>query len=596
MEPQEFYKNNLERLTKEQDILTKRKSIFGITRFGTLAALIAVFYFFSQLGWVYLILFTLVMFLLFRWLVIKDLANKDAIAHLGHLIRINIEEEKAIKGEYFQFGDGSAYMPKDHPYANDIDIIGHASLYQFCNRTTSAIGAKQLSDWLLEPAQAPEIKGRQIAVKELSQKRNWAQHIQAAGKEAPVREDTRGRLMQWLHDPALFLNFPHWRWLRIVLPAIILSITISAILEWVPMNFLYGSLLVFAVLAFQVNKVIAPLHDQLSKMVDELDTLSRSMAILEKENFSSPLLLHLQQHFRKENESASLKVRHIKRILDRLDLRYNIVLSAPLNLLLLWNLQQVLSLEKWKKEHITEVAGWFAALGKFEALNSFGTIAFNNPKWAFPVLADNHFEVEAKDMGHPLINIRKRVNNDIAINKSGELMIVTGSNMAGKSTYLRSTGINIILAMAGAPVCAVYFRISPVQLLSSMRVADNLEESTSTFYAELKKLKMIIDKVNNNERIFILLDEILRGTNSLDRHTGSVALVKQLIRHNASGIIATHDVTLAEMKKEYPENILNYHFDAQVSNEELYFDYKLKEGISTSLNASILMKKIGIEL
>ena len=175
-------------------------------------------------------------------------------------------------------------------------------------------------------------------------------------------------------------------------------------------------------------------------------------------------------------------------------------------------------------------------------------------------------------------------------------MLVTGSNMAGKSTYLRSIGVNAVLAMAGAPVCASYFSLSPVQIISSMRIADNLEESTSTFYAELKKLKTIIDKVNNKEKVFILLDEILRGTNSLDRHTGSAALIKQLIKHNAACIIATHDVELAKMKDEYPENILNYHFDVQVSNDELYFDYQLKEGICTSLNASILMKKIGIEL
>ena len=168
--------------------------------------------------------------------------------------------------------------------------------------------------------------------------------------------------------------------------------------------------------------------------------------------------------------------------------------------------------------------------------------------------------------------------------------------MAGKSTYLRSIGINVVLAMAGGPVCAKKLVLSPVEIISSMRIADNLEESTSTFYAELKKLKIIIDKVNNGEKVFILLDEILRGTNSSDRHTGSVAFIKQLIKHNASGIIATHDVELAKMKETFPENILNYHFDVQVSNGELYFDYKLRDGICTSMNASILMKKIGIEI
>ena len=263
---------------------------------------------------------------------------------------------------------------------------------------------------------------------------------------------------------------------------------------------------------------------------------------------------------------------------------------------MLWNLQQALDLEQWKKQYATDVESWFNTLGSFEALNSFATLHFNDPGSCFAVLHAQHFFIAAKELGHPLINKNKRVNNFIDIENRGELMLVTGSNMAGKSTYLRSVGINTVLAMAGAPVCANSFIISPVQLISSMRIADNLEESTSTFYAELKKLKTVIDKVNAGEKVFILLDEILRGTNSLDRHTGSEALIKQLIREKAAAIIATHDLGLAEIQKTYPANILNYHFDVQVNNEELYFDYKLKPGVCTSLNASILMKKIGIEL
>ena len=214
----------------------------------------------------------------------------------------------------------------------------------------------------------------------------------------------------------------------------------------------------------------------------------------------------------------------------------------------------------------------------------------------FRKLFQDYFFIEGKEIGHPLITKNKRVNNYIEIKHDGELMLVTGSNMAGKSTYLRSVGVNVILAMAGAPVCAKYFKVSHVQVISSMRITDNLAESTSTFYAELKKLKTIIEKVNAGEKVFILLDEILRGTNSLDRHTGSVALIKQLIKHHAAAIIATHDLELAKIKDEFPENIINYHFDVQVSNDELYFDYNLKPGVCNSLNASILMKKIGIEL
>jgi DNA mismatch repair ATPase MutS len=255
-----------------------------------------------------------------------------------------------------------------------------------------------------------------------------------------------------------------------------------------------------------------------------------------------------------------------------------------------------MALEKWKKDNKENFDDWFTALGYLEALNSLATIKFNHPEWCFPQIKENHFSIDAKALGHPLIPPDKRIDNDIHIHKNGALMLITGSNMAGKSTYLRSVGVNIVLAMAGSVVCAKKISVSPVSLISSMRIADNLSESTSTFYAELKKLKTIIDLVKKENKIFILLDEILRGTNSLDRHIGSKALVTQLIKCHAVGIIATHDLELAKLQNDYPSNILNYYFDVQVEGEELHFDYKLKEGVCNSLNASILMKKIGIEL
>ena len=570
--------------------------MFGVLRLGSIAAIIAAFYFLWSFGMIYVVSAVVLLLIIFIRLVYKDLANKDAIKHLGHLIEINKDEIRAAEGEYFQFADGAMYLPKEHFYAADMDIFGHASLYQLLNRTGSDMGAAQLADWLLNPAKQTEIIDRQSAIKELTNKMNWRQDIQAYGRETNIRRSTFEKLMVWVHEPTLFLQFTHWKWLRIVLPAIILSVVTAAIAEWIPLNVMYIFLLLYATIAFQINKIISPLHDKLSKIVDELDALFLSITLIEKEKFGSVLATRLQQNFISNNETASAKIKKLKKILDRLDIRYNIVLSAPLNLLLLWNLQQALDLEKWKKQYAADLQNWFNTLGVFETLNSFAAFHFNNPEYCFPVLEEKHFFIEAVKLGHPLINKNKRVNNFIEIDDRGKLFLVTGSNMAGKSTYLRSVGINIVLAMAGAPVCADSFRLSPVQLISSMRIADNLEESTSTFYAELKKLKTVIDSVNADEKVFILLDEILRGTNSLDRHTGSEALIKQLIRHKAAGIIATHDLALAEMKTSFPDNILNYHFDVQVNNEELYFDYKLKPGVCNSLNASILMKKIGIEL
>ena len=596
MDPKTIYLKRLDDLKTQQKKLLKLKSVFGVIRFGSIAALIAAFYFLWSFGMIWVCTAGILLLFIFIQLVYKDLANKAAIKHLGHLIAINEAEVNAIDGDYFQFGDGAAYLPKEHFYASDIDIFGHASLFQFTNRTTSDMGAAQLANWLLNPAKPEDIIERQAAIREIKDKMLWRQEIQAFGKEKNIQLSTYERLMAWLHEPTLFLQFRHWQWLRYLLPAIILLVVSSAIAEWIPMNIMYLFLLLYAVLAFQINKYIAPVHEKLSKMVDEMDALSISVAAIEKEKFITPFLIQLQNKFISNADTASLKIKKIKKILDKLDIRYNIVLSAPLNLLLLWNLQHVIELEKWKKQHVGDVDSWFHTLGIFETLISFAVMHFNNPGWCFPILHDKHFFMESTELGHPLINEIKRVNNFIQIESRGELMLVTGSNMAGKSTYLRSVGINIVLAMTGAPVCAASLRLSPVQLISSMRIADNLAESTSTFYAELKKLKTVIDEVNQGKKVFILLDEILRGTNSLDRHTGSVALIKQLIRHEAAGIIATHDLALAEIKNEFPTNILNYHFDVQVNKDELYFDYKLKPGVCTSLNASILMKKIGIEL
>lgn len=595
MEPTQFYQNRLEELQIQLKRLQQKKSSFAWLRLGAIIAIVAGFYLLFSLGAIYVIIATIVLLYIFIRLVYADLNNQSKIEHTSQLIHINEDELRCLAGNYYDFNDGSEHISKEHLYTNDLDIFGRASLFQYVNRTTSEPGSKQLADYLQYPSSPELILKKQTAIKELSRKTLWLQDIQAFGRKEQITFSTKTRLKEWMQEPPVFLNFKPWKWLRYVLPIIILSVVTLYIFDIVGNAIFYLSLFIFAAIAYQINKIISPLHQKLSKIADELNTLSESIAHIEKEHFESNLLRELQSGFIENNKNASKDIYLIKKILDKLDLRYNLVISAPLNILLLWNLQQVLDLEKWKLNQ-NNIDHWFNTLAKFEALNSFATLYFNQPEWIFPTILPGYFSIEGKEIGHPLIPKNKRVNNFINIPGNGELILVTGSNMAGKSTYLRSIGINVILAMTGAPVCATVFNVSHVQIISSMRITDNLEESTSTFYAELKKLKTIIEKVNAGEKVFILLDEILRGTNSLDRHTGSRALIKQLIKHKAAAIIATHDLELANLKNEFPENILNYHFDVQVSNDELYFDYLLKPGVCNSLNASILMKKIGIEL
>jgi DNA mismatch repair ATPase MutS len=596
MLPGEFYKQRLTALQIDLNLLHKKRSTLAWLRFGAITGIAAVWYFLIPYGLLYVIFPGLILLLLFTRLVFADLKNKSFIKHHKYLIAINEDELKALAHSYYHFADGSEYIPKEHFYANDLDIFGHASLYQYINRTSSEMGSSTLADWLSNPAKAGTVIERQHAVKELATQTVWRQQLQAFGAAEQIKKDTQNRLQNWFAEEDRFINNKFWLLMRYLVPAVILTVIALNITDVLNNYIRNYCLLASTLFAFYISKKVTPLHQQVSKMTDELEVLTGSIQLIEQSEFKSIFLQDLQKQFKQDHGMASTQLNNLKKILERLDLRFNFVVFIPLDILLQWDLQQVIALEKWKQHNHKNVIAWFTALGEFEAVNSLSTLYFNHPGWCFPILKEDHFFIEGREIGHPLIQAEKCVNNPVKINNTAELMLVTGSNMAGKSTYLRSIGINTVLAMGGAPVCAEYFCLSPVQIISSMRIADNLEESTSTFYAELKKLKTIIDKVNNNEKVFILLDEILRGTNSLDRHTGSAALIKQLIKHNAACIIATHDIELAKMKEEYPDNILNYHFDVQVSNDELYFDYRLKEGICTSLNASILMKKIGIEL
>ena len=596
MPPDIYYIQRLTELQSALEVNLQKKRLLGWSRFAAVVILITGIYFLLPLGWVYVSITALLLLIVFSKLIFADLHNKNAIENTRYLITINEDEQKALAHKYYHFADGLDHTPKEHLYANDLDIFGRASLFQYINRTGSEMGSEKLAGWLLQPADVTTLQLRQSAIKELSTATEWRQQLQAFGKQKKIQKITQQRLQQWLNEPSNAFTAVYWSWLKYVIPGIMLIIIALNIAGLIPYQIRNMALLASGIIAYFIAKKTAPIYLHLSKMVGELEVLAGSIGQIEKLNGKSDLLVQMQTQFLQKDNAASVALKQLKAILERLDLRINPVVYIPLSLLLQWDLQQVIALQKWKKRNHQHALKWFDTLAAFEALSSFSTLSFNHPQWCFPIFKKEHFFIEGINAGHPLINAAKRVNNDILINERGEIMLITGSNMAGKSTYLRSIGINVVLAMAGSPVCADTFCLSPVQIISSMRIADNLEESTSTFYAELKKLKTVIDKVNEGAHVFILLDEILRGTNSLDRHTGSVALLKQLIKKQAAGIIATHDVELAQLKDSYPSNILNFHFDAQVNNEELYFDYKLKSGVCESLNASILMKKIGIEL
>jgi hypothetical protein len=535
-------------------------------------------------------------FALFLWLLKRSLVLAEKITLLEQQIAIHNEEQQVLLHHFTDRFNGKALEPKAHTYSGDLDIFGPASLFQYIHRSTSEQGHQMLADWLLKPASNHTITERQEAVKELAGMLEWSVQLQALGQLEPISNRTQSQLQHWIHQPASFKH-PFWKILSIGFPIITLGSLLLYLTDLMSAPTFYLLVLLFVIIAFSISKKVVPQYLLLNKIVPQLNTLTASLQFIESAPFKTGLLSALQKELKPAHKaSAAVSIRLLRQILDRFDYRINPVVFLPLNTFLLWDLQQVLALEKWKAEREEKISEWFRILGEIEALNSLGRVCFNLPDWNFPSLVDAHGTFIGKQIGHPLIPEGKRISNDFSTSGQPSLALITGSNMAGKSTFLRSIGINQVLAMSGAPVCAAELTVSNMRIMSSMRIADNLEENASTFYAELSKLKSIIEAVNAHEPVYLLLDEILRGTNSQDRHTGSRALMIQLIKQSATGMLATHDLALTDLSNEYPVAIHNYHFDVSVSGEELYFDYKLKPGICKSMNASILMKKIGINL
>lgn len=594
--PIRIYEQEKKQHEKELAILKKKQSLLGWLRLGIIiVAGVLAFYAFNSsllLGGITVV----VGIAFFLGVVSIDTDNNKKIGHLKILVEINEEELDSLVGMYDDKYDGLEFLPSLHDYAHDLDIFGKASLYQLINRGSTEQGRALLADNFLKPLPVDEINKRQEAIKELSPQHQWRQQLQAVLRQVPLTKATEKRVENWVATETYSFTHPAW---KVFIPAyslVTIATAIAAILGYIPVSIFFFLFIIYLAFSTFLGKKAFEINAYLTGIVKEVEVMHQLMKNIEDKKFTSPLLQGLQQSVSGGEEKAYFKIKQLKSLLDRFDLRLNWMLFLFLNAFLLWDVRQIIALNKWKNKNRQQLPNWYQLIAEMEVLNSLATTHFNYPEWAIPDFSSEHFTLEAQNLGHPLIQQRQRISSDFSLKGQAKVALVTGSNMAGKSTFLRSLGVNIVLAQMGSPVCANGFIVSPNKLMSSMRIADNLAENTSTFYAELKKLKTIIEAVNRHEPVFILLDEILRGTNSLDKHTGSEALIRQLIKHEAIAVLATHDVELAKLEKEFPGSLENYHFDVQVEGEELYFDYKLKHGVCTSLNASILMKKIGIEV
>lgn len=513
------------------------------------------------------------------------------------------QNELSIKDSNL-FGNGNEYIDDSHNYASDLDLFGKQSLFAYINRTVTKEGKDMLASFLLKRGSKKEIVERQELAAELSKKEKFKEEfLQTYFLSQTSIEDNNGKTStskesQRIHQfVASFVpNFQSKRWLLFLSYLLPICLFATLLLLAVDSRWGIGTIILFCancLLMSAFNLRIAKIHSYIGKHGSLFEKYAKLMQLIRKESFTHTELKNVQNRLIVEHQFDK-KLQRIAWLTKMLDVRDSNIIWFILNTLFLWDFHCVYAIEKWFIKNRTELHPCLEEVGKMDAYLSLGIFYFNHPSFNFPTLLADYFTMEAVDMGHPLIPELVRVNNDFSIQQNQKVGIVTGSNMSGKSTFLRTLGINMVLAYAGLPVCARSFAVSLSDIQTYMRTRDSLSENTSSFRAELMRLKKIIDEINQNSHCFLLLDELLKGTNSTDKYLGSVAIVKYLLTHHTVGLVATHDLALTEMEKEYANSIRNYHFDITVAGEELYFDYKLCKGACKTFNAKLLLKKIGI--
>lgn len=506
-------------------------------------------------------------------------------------------ELASLENDHSAFDGGKEWIDASHPFSLDLDVFGEHSLFQFLNRTCTPFGKETLSRWLRQLLdKKEEIETRQQAIQELSRYNDFRETFRITGCLYKNEETGMKDLKEWIESPLVFLPKKSNQWICWAVPCINIILFILGMLDILPMKWFGLAFFSFVIFSNKVCRQAASLQDHFDKKLEKLSTYAKLIQLADNQTMECSQLILLKQHFQCNEKIATEALQQLAKELDRLALRNNQILYILLEGSMFWQLRQMLRIERWKEEYGVHLLQWLEALGKLDALCALGTFAFNHPEYTYPNLTDEPFVFQARDMGHPLMPRQQCVVNDAEIPQRPYFLIITGANMAGKSTYLRTIGCNYILSCIGAPVCCSSLEIYPAHLMTSLRTSDSLANNESYFFAELKRLQQILERLKKGEEMFIILDEILKGTNSMDKQKGSFSLVKQLLRLKANGIIATHDLLLGELKQHFPNEISNYCFEADIQNDELTFSYKLREGVAQNMNACFLMGKMGINI
>ncbi len=592
--PEKYFESNIESLSETLIKLRKQISRISFFRIAVFLLTVTGIYFAIANKQTIVAVSLLSGFALFIYLVRIHIDLEKKKTWVETRLNINEKELNLLTGNTEGMDKGEEFMVPLHPYNEDLDVFGSKSLFQLINRTTTINGKTKLAERLNTAiTNTGRLKSRQNAISELCTKADWRQNFQTAGKLFNEDYNDLMSLIAWSKKTEKVFSNSFYKTALILNP--VLAVLVITLIQ---LNILsFGSFIIFLFIPFilvgtKLN-ILNKVHSEVSKKSGLLLKYSELFTLITNEEFSSELLINVKRNI-DGKYSAHKAVKQLSVTTKLMDYRLNILVGIFLNIFFLWDIKQAIKIEKWVNKYGTQLDNWLDNLSIVDELQSFAGFAFNNPKAIYPEFSSEKFHIKASNLKHPLIINERSVGNDISMTGWGQFKIITGANMAGKSTYLRTVGISLLLGMTGAPVLADKITFKPVQLYTGIKTSDSLQDGESYFFAELKRLKDIIDHLESGTKLFVILDEVLRGTNSIDKQKGSMALISQLIKLEASGIIATHDLVLGNLADEFPGNVQNNRFEVEIVDNELVFDYKLKNGISQNLNATFLMKKMGI--
>lgn len=567
--------------------------LISVARLISFIGIIPAWYYLNPINEILAFSISFIFLIAFFFLIKKYIQTEKQLGYYQQLVKINRDEIRAISRDLRPFDPGNEFIDPHHDYSYDLDLFGTGSMFQFLNRTVTTRGKKHLASLLNKSQRSvSEITSKQEAIQELVEELDWRQNFMARGAET-VSQKNLYQIEESIGQQITLKSAALLKVLLIILPPLTLLLIALNITGMVDKSFYLIPIFSQWVIFLIYSKTISKFNRQFESQSKLLSQYANLLWQIESYDFKSDYLINLKAKLSVKGKTSSKITSELQKILNEFDYRQNILVALVLNSVFLWDIRCLSKLNNWQQNYATDLPQWFEVITEMDALISLANCNYNHPEWVTPEVSRSKFTFSAEDLGHPLIDENRCVRNSFQITGEEQIAIITGANMAGKSTFLRTIGINLILASNGCKVCAVAFEFSPIHIYTNMRTSDNLMNDESYFYAELLRLQLMLNLLRSGENLFVIIDEMLKGTNSVDKLNGSKELIHQLISLKTHGIVATHDLGLTELAQNIP-SIKNQCFEVQLHNDELNFDYKLSNGVTRTMNATFLMKKMGI--